>query len=373
MVSERPRPDRCGARCTSKVGLEVSTDRTESDSTLTITQESIGAVRLRSIDGQSVIEGPSEYASLRQYYWSDYDVEAIALAKDVRPEDVGLDRPGSDTAVEPIDDVVLEGQNYVALESEMSLPTGPDSDRFPQIGRTRPAWGDDVPPKITYQRVDFDEIEPKTRSLLDGEPGSGPLWWIVLADPDTEITHHDTELDGYCEKYPLADSDAGRCKHHGGNVDGPDDDIKRGGWRHGLNAKRSRYYTQLDHDAKLEIETLIDSWLEDAPFDRDHRAKMTELFRIAVDQYRLWASQEQYDNDGMVIENVVGVDPETGEKQTAKDENPMNLAYDRLDSRVYSKLDKLGILGDSEGEDEAIELSLAQKLSGLAEDDAETG
>jgi len=368
MTSERPRPDRCGARCTRKTGLEFTTTRTDSNGELPMVRhDDIAAVRLRSTDGTAIVEGPPEYRLLRQYYWSEYDIEAICLEKDVSPEDVGYARPGEDDDVHPIAESVSAGANYIDPRSEASIPTGPNSDRFPQIGRRRPAYGSELPPNITYDDTDLDRLDARTKSLLEANTGGGKLWWIVVADTEAEIYHHDTELVGYCEKFPLKEADNGRCRHHGGYSDG---EFRDGQYTptHGLAGERSNYYSSLGHEGKIEIESLVNSWLDDAPFDRDHRAKMTELFRIAIDQYRLWASQEQYASEGMVIENTVGVDPETGEEQTAADENPMNLAYDRLDSRVYSKLDKLGILGDSEGEDQSVEISLAQKLSGLADE-----
>lgn len=364
MTSERPRPDRCGARCTQKTGLEFTTTRTDSDGELPMVRhEDIAAVRLRSTDGEAVVEGPPEYRLLREYYWTEYDIEAIALEKDVAPEDVGYSRPEEDDAVHAIEDTVSAGDNYIDPDTEASIPTGPNSDRFPQVGRRRPAAGSALPAGITYDSTDMDRIDARTKSLLDADTGGGKLWWIVVADSEAEIYHHDTELVGYCEKFPLNDSDTGRCRHHGGCT--TDEEVDRYSIENGLSATRSKYYEHLGHDAKMEIEALVDSWLDDAPFDRDHRAKMHELCRICIDQYRVWESQEQYAREGMVIQSVVGVDPNTGEEQTAAEENPMNLAYDRLDNRIYSKLDKLGILGDSEGDDQAVEISLAQKLSGM--------
>jgi hypothetical protein len=364
MASERPRPDKCGARCVDKVGLQITPTRTNfNDTEVTLTDEEIAAVRFRSKDGTHIIEGPAEYETLRQFYWSDFDVEAIALKSDTKPEDVQFKRPSYESsAATGIHQALIDGENFY---DDSRFDTSPKTDDFPMIGRERPARADQLPTDITYEVVDED-LFPKTTKpqITSTEKASGKLWWIVVCDPDAHLTNNGTELRGYCERWPSNGEE--RCYLHGGRKDNTYGDINR--QTHGLKAKRSTYYQNLAAKERASIEALADSWLEDAPFERDHRAKMTELFRIVIDQHRLWEAQSQYDDDGMVIEQVVGSDEE-GNPQTALDENPMNLSYDRLDSRVYSKLKKLGILTDDPSDEQTVELSLSQKLSGLDEED----
>lgn len=364
MVSERPRPDKCGARCVNKIGLQITPTRDNyNGNEVTISDEHIAAVRFRSTNGTHIIEGPPAYETLRQFYWSDFDVEAIALNADSKPEDVGFKRPSyeSSNAV-PIHQALIDGENFY---DDSRFDTGPYSEDFPQIQRSRPARDGQLPPNITYELVDEDLI-PKTTNpqITATENGAGKLWWIVVCDPDAHLTNNGTELRGYCERWPSKGEN--RCYLHGGEKDNNYGEVQNSS--HGLQAKRSNYYNELDANERASVEALVDSWLDDAPFERDHRAKMTELFRIVIDQHRLWNAQDQYTEDGMVIEQVVGTD-ENDQPQTALDENPMNLSYDRLDSGVYNKLKKLGILTDDPSDEQTVELSLSQKLSGLDEDD----
>lgn len=214
---------------------------------------------------------------------------------------------------------------------------------------------------VDYLRSGFDT---KAVRLLD------PDATLVVEDDDPYVTNARTELEGYCERYPM---DNGRCYVHGGNATGAPEG-NTNAMKHGLKARRSNYYEQLDDEEKAFVEAMVDSWLEDAPFDRGNAAKVTEIYRIAIDQHRLWNATDEYVEDGITTEEVLTDDTgspvydENGDPVTKEVENPANLPYSRLDRDLFKKLKELGCLDDPDSQDAEAKESLAQKLSGLSED-----
>jgi hypothetical protein len=177
--------------------------------------------------------------------------------------------------------------------------------------------------------------------------------------PDFDWTR--TDFIGYCERYPVKSENRDVCPVHGGGKGTGAEEGNTNRIEHGLYAKRSNYYKQLDDATKQTIEVLVDDWIDDMDFDRSHRPKLNELYRIAVDQVRQWDSLEEYVDTGMVTDQVVGQDDD-GEPVYAEDENPINLPYDRLDRTMYQKLKRLGGLGDDDDGTE-VNVSLSQKFA----------
>jgi len=196
----------------------------------------------------------------------------------------------------------------------------------------------------------------------EADEDDGRIIPIDVEDEDPKVTHHDTEVDGYCERFPM---DNGRCYVHGGVAGAPEGNVNA--MTHGLRAKRSSYYEHLPDKEKWFIERLADSWIDNAPFDKDNFAKVNEVYRIAVDQHRLWGAHEEA-RDGLIYEQIIGQD-ETGEPIEVEDENPVNLAYDRLDRTTIRKLKELGCLSDPDSKQAEAMESLADKFAGLDKDD----
>lgn len=183
---------------------------------------------------------------------------------------------------------------------------------------------------------------------------------VLIDDTDPLVTNATTDHQGYCLRYGM---DNGRCYVHGGVTGGaPEGNVNA--MTHGLRARRSNYYQALDEEDQGFVEAMVDSWLEDAPFDRENAAKVTEIYRIAIDQHRLWNATDEYVEDGMVTEQVIDTD-EDGNAVYGEDENPVNLPYSRLDRDLFKKLKELGCLDDPDTQQAQAELSLARKLSGL--------
>lgn len=210
---------------------------------------------------------------------------------------------------------------------------------------------------------DVDRIgaDLETASLDDG----GLLVW--LEDRDPYVTHRETELDGYCEKYPSKKSDTGRCYLHGAEGSGAPDPVGNA-MEHSLYAQRSNYFQSCSTDEQQYIEALAESWIDSTDqVDRDNVAKVNEIWRAAIDQHRLWNALDEFADEDMVVEQIIGIDEATGEPIEVDDENPINLPYSRLDNDVQKRLDRLGVYDDEDETDDTAE-SLASALAEIASD-----
>lgn len=138
---------------------------------------------------------------------------------------------------------------------------------------------------------------------------------------------------------------------------------------HGMYTKHSNYYKSLSKDDQEFIHALVNSWLEDAPFDESNVAKMTRLYKLAIDEHKLIRANDYYIDQEFVIEEETGFNPVTGESQTSKKENPINLTYDRLSRTTMSELKNLGILDSPEDRQADATASLAKFLSGMDDEE----
>lgn len=219
-----------------------------------------------------------------------------------------------------------------------------------------PEYGD----LVSYLKNGFVVAQVNLRPS-DADEDDGRIVPIDIEDDDPKVTHHDTEVQGYCERYPMEN---GRCYVHGGDAGAPEGNLNA--MKHGLLAKRSSYYEHLDYEEKSFIEQLADSWIENAPFDRDNFAKVTEVYRIAVDQFRMWEAHDEL-NNGLVYSQYEDLDMDN-QKINTDQENPANLAYDRLDSTTIRKLKELGCLDDPESQKAEQMESLADKFKQVEQD-----
>jgi len=189
---------------------------------------------------------------------------------------------------------------------------------------------------------------------------------VWLDDQDPYVTHRTTELDGYCEKYPSRTYDNGRCHLHGAGAGAPDP--AKNAMDHALYAQRSNYFQAQSRTEQQFIESLAESWIDNTDqFDRDNVAKVNQIWRCAIDQHRLWNALDEFAEDEMVVEQVIGIDEATGEPIEVDDEHPINLPYSRLDGDVRKRLNDLGAFSD-EDEDESGAESLASALADIVDD-----
>lgn len=166
MVSETPLGDRCGARVTDKVGLEVQLDSDSGECVLT--DDVIERIRLYDPDAGVTIEGPAIYRDIREYLWDDYVFEAMGID----PEETNVDE--------------LDAVEY------------------------------------------FESGSARTPETHVGSKQEGLRWYRFDDSIDVQkITNARGELQGYCERYPM---DNGYCYNHqpGGAFEGNTNSLKHG-------------------------------------------------------------------------------------------------------------------------------------------------
>lgn len=183
-----------------------------------------------------------------------------------------------------------------------------------------------------------------------------------------------TQDGGYCALTAGYDTDhlgEGKCKYHGGRGGAPNGNTN--GEKHGIYTQRSTYYQNLSGEEKAWVDALVESMLGDAPFTKDNFQKFQMLREIGIDMHKKRQGNDYTAEEGLVQENVVRDDEgdpimRDGELVTETEENPVNLAYDRLDRTMTSKMKKLGLLSSPEDKKAEAQQSVSEQLSKLREE-----
>lgn len=188
-------------------------------------------------------------------------------------------------------------------------------------------------------------------------------------DPD-DTCNAVTKADEYCQ-IPAGQgtdhSGDGRCAFHD-----PDSDSNMGDGAgappgsnkvHGAHMEPGPYYDSLTSQQKAWVDAVVDSFMADAPFDKNHLGKMERLRKVAIDMHKMREQNEYMAAEGVVQDKVVGIDND-GSPIIDEEENTLNLAYDRLSRTTLKELKDLGILDDPETQKaNAMEASLVELLS----------
>lgn len=340
MATDQPKPDRCGARVTDKLGTEITLG---TDPELTFTDKSVRLCRFvdDAHDPTAVVETRANYKTLQEWLWDDYVLTAIGLDPDA-----------------------TLGEHTEAHGDVPTREAVRSCDAIVEVDAPRPLAGAELSGTATYQAV---ELETALDEI--GDVTAEQLRWIET-DPSAEhnVTNRYNELQGYCEEFPAHGEQY--CTFHAGRQRGNPNYTEgeaKANITHGLYAQRTNYYKSLEPADKEFVEGMVSSWIDDAPFGRNNSAKVNELYRIAIDQHRAWRALDEYVEDGefegMTKEVTVDYDEETKEEVTAEDEHPVNLPYSRLDRDIVKKLKEIGIYGaDDDTAEEAVE-SIATLLS----------
>jgi len=159
----------------------------------------------------------------------------------------------------------------------------------------------------------------------------------------------------------------GRCYMHGGGDGTGAPEGNTNAMTHGLYAQTTNYYKSLDEDEKAFIESLVDSWIENAPFDRENTAKVNRIYKIAIDEHKMWRANDYYASEDFV--DVTDIPAENGDSYEVKEENPINQTYDRLSRTSIKELKELGCLDSPDDRQADATESLAKKLSGLSDNE----
>jgi len=260
--------------------------------------------------------------------------------------------------------VGLEVHDDVLDESFVSEPDGDMVaivlERDSETNRMDPEYEE----VMQYLRNGFDTIAVVVdRSDGDDDDDDADEERIEIPDDDPYVTNHDSITKGYCERYPVKSENRDYCPVHKHRGAGGAPEGNLNGMTHGLYAQRSSYYRELDDETKMVVEGFVDDWIEMSSYDRDDRSIVNELYRIAVDQIRLWKAHDELD-DGLVYDQMADYDPQEG-KIYAEQENPANLPYDRLDRTTFKKLKDLGVLDSPQDKQAEATESLAEKFANI--------
>lgn len=195
---------------------------------------------------------------------------------------------------------------------------------------------------------------------------------MTLDEPTDGRCNHPTDDGGYCARYPAVDSDGveidGKCSFHGdGGTDGRATHGHQRAVKHGLYSQPSNYYYHLDRRDQIWIDLLVESFLEDAPFDRENAGKMELLRQVAIDLHKVRRANEYIWDEG-IAQVKDAYDSVDGEVQEFETENILNLPVDRLERQITKRLKELGVLEDPESRRAESDGTLAVVLAGLTED-----
>lgn len=179
------------------------------------------------------------------------------------------------------------------------------------------------------------------------------------------------EIDGgYCARYPAMDEngeyvDDEKCSFHSDDIDSDGPMAKA--TKHQLYSWRSNYYYKLDRRDQMWIDLMIESFLDDAPFDRDNAGKMEILRQVAIDTHKIRTANEYIWDEGLAQMKEV-FDSEEGTTKEIEQENILNLPVDRLQRQCVKRLKELGCLDDPDSTLAENTRTLAEVLSGVEDD-----
>ncbi len=184
---------------------------------------------------------------------------------------------------------------------------------------------------------------------------------------DSQTCNHPlSTTDGRCErkaKYP-----DGKCGYHTDYSDDGNEGSDNPNYEHGLYMDRSGYYEQLPEKEQNWIDAVVASFLNDAPFDRDHIGKLTKLREVAIDMHKKRRADEYIGSKGMAQEQETGYHEEYG-VLTETQENVLHITADRLSRSSLRTLKELGILDHDKDRREDVGDSVISALSKEVDED----
>jgi len=170
---------------------------------------------------------------------------------------------------------------------------------------------------------------------------------------------------GYCANragFRTSHFGEGRCYLHGGATQNEGNNYAE---KHGLYADRQNYYSNRSPDEQAWIDAVVESLLDDAPFGPESFAKLQMIRNIAIDMHKQQRANDYIDEVGVVQKDKTIGYTERGKPILVDEENPLNVAYDRLNRTMTRQLKELGILDDPESQKAEAQTNIAQELAAL--------
>ncbi len=156
----------------------------------------------------------------------------------------------------------------------------------------------------------------------------------------------------------------GRCYLHGGASRSANMG-NNNGETHGLYSDRQNYYTHRGESEQAWIDAVVESLLDDAPFDGTNMAKLQMVRNIAIDMHKQQRANNYIDNVGVVNKDKTVGYTDDGRPIKEDVENALNVAYDRLNRTMTRQMKELGILDDPESQKADSQNNIANELSQL--------
>ena len=159
----------------------------------------------------------------------------------------------------------------------------------------------------------------------------------------------------------------GRCYLHGG---GSKTANKGNNYAetHGLYADRQNYYSNRSTEEQQWIDGVVESLLDDAPFDADNMAKLQMVRNIAIDMHKQQRANDYIDEVGVVNKDKTTGYTEDGRPIKEDVENVLNVAYDRLNRTQTRQMKELGLLDDPDSQQAEANQNIANELSAIREE-----
>jgi hypothetical protein len=154
----------------------------------------------------------------------------------------------------------------------------------------------------------------------------------------------------------------GRCYLHGGGSKTANEGNNHAE-THGLYSNRQNYYKNRSTEEQQWIDGVVDSLLDDAPFDADNMAKLQMVRNIAIDMHKQQRANKYIDDVGIVNKDKTTGYTDDGRPIKEDVENVLNVAYDRLNRTMTRQMKELGILDDPESQNAEAKQNIANELS----------
>jgi hypothetical protein len=132
-----------------------------------------------------------------------------------------------------------------------------------------------------------------------------------------------------------------------------------------LYSDRQNYYKHRSDEEQAWIDAVVESLLDDAPFDADNMAKLQMVRNIAIDMHKQQRANDYIDEVGVVNEDKTVGYTDDGRPIKEDVENVLNVAYDRLNRTMTRQMKELGILDDPDSQQAEANQNIAKELSNL--------
>lgn len=166
------------------------------------------------------------------------------------------------------------------------------------------------------------------------------------------------------EGFRVDNPDAKRCYLHGGSSKAVNEGNNHAE-KHGLYMNRQNYYKHRSEKEQNWIDAVTESILEDMPESEPSFMKLQMVRNIAIDMHKMQRANDYVDDVGVVHRDKTTGYTDDGRPIKEDVENPINIAYDRLNKTITRQLKELSVLESPDKKDAEAKENLSNELSKL--------